>query len=310
MLQSNSDVILGLQQGFVGTWGENYYSDHFGDPSVNGGVGYLTNQNWQDRNEVNAALLDALPDNRMLQVRYPQSKQRFLFGPNAPLSTPPLADSIAFDQSDAARIGLHNDCFLVSEDDLGTFADYGNDENPVSQGNSAILKDYLSQDSRFTLVGGETCSDAYSPQNDCESAAGGQALASLERYHYTFLNSDYNNEVNNDWQTGGCLDDIKKRLGYRYVLRTAELPSAALVSGEISLSLSIENVGFAAAVNPRQLNLVLRHSLTNQLYSYPLVGSQVDVQKWFAGEIAQVAASAMIGNIELGNMSFYCTLAM
>ncbi len=309
VLQSNSDVILGLQQGFIGTWGENYYSDHFGDPSVNGGVGYLTNQNWEDRNEVNAALLAALPVSRMLQVRYPQSKQRFLFGPNAPLSTAPLSSSNAFDQSDIARIGVHNDCFLASQDDLGTFADYGNNSSPVSQGNSATLKEYLSRDSRFTLVGGETCSDAYSPQNDCESVAGGQVLASLERYHYTYLNSDYNNEVNNDWQTGGCLSDIKKRLGYRYVLREADAPSNVSLAGSVAVRLEIENVGFAAAVNPRVLNLVLRHTVSNKYYSYPLVGANVNAQKWLAGEVSSVSARAVIGNIELGEYELLLHIA-
>ena len=36
LLQDNADVIACMQMGFVGTWGENYYSDYFGDPSSNG----------------------------------------------------------------------------------------------------------------------------------------------------------------------------------------------------------------------------------------------------------------------------------
>lgn len=300
LLQENSDVILGLQQGFVGTWGENYYSDYFGDPSVNASLGHLTNQNWADRNEVIAALLSALPQDRMLQVRYPQSKQRFLFGVDAPLSTPPLAVAEAFGQSDAARVGFHNDCFLASEDDLGTFADYGNDASPVSQGNSTVLKDYFSSDSRFVLVGGETCSDAYSPQNDCDSETGGKVVADMERYHYTFLNSDYNNEVNNDWQSRGCLSDIKKRLGYRFVLRSAELPESAVIGSQINLSFNIENLGFAAAVNPKELYLVFRHTVTNEQSSYRLTGLDDNVQHWAPGEIALVNVEATISNIEPG----------
>ena len=79
LLQDNADVIACLQMGFIGTWGENYYSDYFGDPSSNG-KGKLTDKNWSDKNEVLKALLDALPQSRMIQVRTPQMKQRYVYG--------------------------------------------------------------------------------------------------------------------------------------------------------------------------------------------------------------------------------------
>ena len=70
VLQSNSDVISVVQCGFIGVWGEHYYSDHFGDPSE-AGDGKISNANWQKRIDVLQAMLDAVPSNRMLQVRYP-----------------------------------------------------------------------------------------------------------------------------------------------------------------------------------------------------------------------------------------------
>ena len=45
LLQDNADVIACMQMGFIGTWGENYYSDYFGDPSSNG-KGKLIDKNW------------------------------------------------------------------------------------------------------------------------------------------------------------------------------------------------------------------------------------------------------------------------
>ncbi|WP_449437745.1 DUF4874 domain-containing protein [Pedobacter steynii] len=78
LLTENADVIACVQLGFIGTWGENYYSDFFGDASLNGGQeSKLTDQNWRDRIEVLKALLAAMPADRMVQVRYPQFKQRF-----------------------------------------------------------------------------------------------------------------------------------------------------------------------------------------------------------------------------------------
>jgi hypothetical protein len=122
LLQENADVIACMQMGFIGTWGENYYSDYFGDPSSNG-KGKLTDKNWSDKNEVLKALLDALPQSRMIQVRTPQMKQRYVFGVDALTSSPALTDANAFDGSDAARIGFHNDCFLSSPNDYGTYDD-------------------------------------------------------------------------------------------------------------------------------------------------------------------------------------------
>ena len=82
VLQKNADVIAVLQQGFIGIWGENYYTDYFGDASENG-AGKILDNNWTDRNELLKALLDALPKDRMVQVRTPQMKQKFVFGPGA-----------------------------------------------------------------------------------------------------------------------------------------------------------------------------------------------------------------------------------
>jgi hypothetical protein len=52
ILQANSDVIATLQAGFIGVWGEWWYSDYF---SV---------VDWDARREVLLALLDVLPSNR------------------------------------------------------------------------------------------------------------------------------------------------------------------------------------------------------------------------------------------------------
>ena len=64
-----ADVIAVMQMGFIGTWGENYYTDHFGDASQNTPVQKLLDHNWRDRIDVLKALLDAVPKDRMVQVR-------------------------------------------------------------------------------------------------------------------------------------------------------------------------------------------------------------------------------------------------
>lgn len=277
LLQDNADVIACFQMGFVGTWGENYYSDYFGDPSSNG-KGKLTDKNWSDKNEVLKALLDALPQSRMIQVRTPQMKQRYVYGVDAPTSSAALTDAESFTGSDAARIGFHNDCFLSSPNDYGTYDDYGNSSSPRADAYS-VLHAYAATDGKYAVVGGETCDDTYSPENNCENS--GKAQTEMRNMHYSFLNCSYNNDVNNDWESGGCMDAIKKNLGYRFVLHNAIFPKEAVTAGtQLAFTLNIENVGYASPYNARPVQLIMRNKNDKQEFVFTV---DTDVRKWFTG---------------------------
>jgi len=257
-------------------WGENYYSDYFGDASGNS-IGKFTDKNWADKNEVLKALLDAVPADRMIQVRTPQLKQRYVYGVNAPTNSAALTEAESFNETDKSRIGFHNDCFLSSPSDYGTYDDYGNSSSPRSSGN--ILKPYMMEDSRYVAVGGETCDDTFSPYNDCESA--GNAQTEMRNMHYSFLNCAYNNDVNNDWQTGGCMDAIKQNLGYRFVLRTGIYPHTAVEGGKLfSFTLNIENTGYASPYNERTVKLIMRNKQNGAEFSFEV---DTDIRKWFSG---------------------------
>ncbi len=267
LLHEHADVIAVLQMGFIGIWGENYFTDYFGDASTNG-LSVVPDSSWQDRNQVLAALLKALPDDRMVQVRTPQIKQRFVYGPRAPISSAGMDPKDGYRGTDLARIGFHNDCFLASADDYGTFYDVGNSSTKRGPA-TAPLRRYMAQDSRYTAVGGETCDDAFSPQNDC--APLGRAEQEMALMHYSYLNASYNNEVNNDWQTQGCMENIRRRLGYRFVLRSATLPKQIKAGQPLRLDLALENVGYAAPYNPRSLQLILRNTASGAVHSVTVV---------------------------------------
>lgn len=268
ILQANADVIAAVQMGLIGIWGENYYTDFFGDASHP--PNKLVDQNWQDRIDILSALLNAVPENRMIQVRYPQMKQRFVYGINAgtdAVSSPPLTAATAYQGNAISRIGFHNDCILASYTDYGTYSDYGNSSTSAND-DTTNLKPYFAADSRYVVVGGETCNDDdYDPENNCSGtspAAFGDA--ELRRMHYSYLNVDYNNEVNNDWQTGGCMDDIKRRLGYRLELVSGSYSSSGRPGGIVSFSLDIRNTGFAAPFNPRRVEIILRNATSGEKY--------------------------------------------
>ncbi|MFN0214631.1 MAG: DUF4874 domain-containing protein, partial [Saprospiraceae bacterium] len=193
ILLTNADVIAVVTMGFIGAWGEGYYTDHFGDDSQ---PPYgLTAQNWNDRTEVLNALLDALPADRSVQVRIPQMKQKAIYGASAPVNSAPLTVGEAWQNTRKARIGFHNDCFLSGDDDQGTFKNY---DTGVSGSDTTAFKPYFSHDSQFVPVGGETCID-WNPYSDCNGQPGGGAQNEMARMHYSYLNSGWNNAVNNDW---------------------------------------------------------------------------------------------------------------
>ena len=278
ILQKHADVIAVLQEGFIGIWGENFYTDYFGDPGKNG-PGRIMDSSWRDRNEVLNALLQALPADRMIQVRTPQIKQKAIGGPEAAIDTKPLTQSEAYKGNPAARIGFHNDCFLASPDDYGTYYDYGSSNIPQKEANEP-LRQYLQADSRYVAVGGETCDDAFSPQNDCAPA--GHAEQEMAAMHYSFLNSGYNNDVNNDWDSLGCMSSIRRRLGYRFVLRTARFPTTAAAGRPFEFTINLENTGYASPFNPRPVLLVFRNKSTGREIAVPTAGRP---QAWFTGSI-------------------------
>lgn len=220
VLDANQDVIAVVQAGFVGAWGEWHSSTNgLDEPDA--------------RAAIVEALLDAVPADRAVLLRNPVHKQA-IFGEA-------LDATEAWSGSDEARVGHHNDCFLASDTDLGTYP-----EDAVE-----TWKDYVAADTLYVPMGGETCAPN-PPRSECASA-----LEEMERLHFTFLNEDYHPDVIDGWVDGGCKDELDRRLGYRLVLASAELPDAVRPGGRFVLRLRLRNDGFAAPINPRPLRVVL-----------------------------------------------------
>ena len=245
ILQKNDDVILYMEAGFIGAWGEWYYSSH-----------HLNNTN--DRRTVLYALLDALPKDRAVLVRTPDYK-RIILGDNSPLT-----NEEAYNGSYKARIGAHNDCFLASANDYGTYLD-----NDI-EGD----KTYLNLDNRFVPQGGETCCD-------CGYDGCANALTNLNRMHWSILNMDYHPDVLKRWVNEGCMEEIKRRLGYRFSLINATISDSIKPKGIFHAEVSIRNEGFASPFNPHSLEVILRNETTNK--KYRLITSE-DPRFWFSGD--------------------------
>jgi hypothetical protein len=255
ILRQNADVIEVVQSGFVGLWGEGYYTDHFSNPQD---PSQVSDQNWADRKAVVTALLTALPKNRMVQVRTPYMKQR-MFG--VPTGTEgALTAEQAYDGSALARIGHHNDCFLASPDDFGTYL-----SDPIE-----LDKDFVAQDTNYVPQGGETC-NVNPPRSEWESAA-----AEMARLHFSYLNTDYNKDVLGSW--GANITIAQQKLGYRFALTESTVTNKARPRGDVGVSLKVRNDGWAAPYNPRRVQLVFQSDKHTFKVEVP-----ADPRRWGAG---------------------------
>jgi len=236
-LAANKDVIYVLETGFVGQWGEWYYTSHFGNKSQ-----HLND----DRRAVVTAMLDACPSDRFLLVRYPLIKTEYLGDENA-------LDSIqAFGGTNRARMGHHNDAFLNSYGNDGT---YGRDGDGPED--DPVLRAYIASETLYVPNGGETNVEKSSLANVV--AQYDTTMAELRRYHWSFCGSSYSKKVTDKWRANGAFDEMNRKLGYRYQLVDADLPETVEAGGQMVFQCTIRNVGFAPIYNERKVYLVLRN---------------------------------------------------
>lgn len=281
VLETNADVIATMQAGFIGAWGEWYYTSQpeFGGNGYNGTN--LTTANINNRRDIVNAILAALPASRTVSIRTPTIKQE-LYSQTA------LTSTQAFNESNIARIGHHNDCFLASADDEGTY------DNVTTQ------YPYLAQETKFLPMGGETCG-INSPRSDCATA-----LVEMEKFHWSMMNLDYYPAVIDGFENGNCFPDMQKKLGYRFQLNSAILPNAVALGTQLAVTLKIKNTGFAAPYNERHAYIVLKNLSTNQVY--PILMA-TDPRTWLGpNEIAITENLTLPSNLTTGNYKMYLSL--
>lgn len=255
LLQKNTDVIAWVEAGFIGAWGEWHTSTN--------GLDNIT-----DKRDILNALLAAIP-NRFVQVRYPANIIELYPNPE-----------------DAANawVAHHNDCFLSSETDVGTYE---------SNGVNNIERDqaYLTELTRLTPMSGETCAP-FPPRSECESAV--QEMALL---HFSSINEAHHKRVVSSWEEGGCLQEITDRMGYRLALTSADFNEQARPGGLLNLTVNINNSGFAALMNPRPLFVVLAGR--DDIPPY-MVRLELDPRTWQPGDSSFTAVIRLPSKIEEG----------
>ena len=222
-LHKQVGVIACVQAGFIGAWGEWYYSTN----KLNNPTAYR---------QLLDKWLEVLPVERCIQVRTPKYKQEYVG------NATPLNDRTAFKNTAAARIAHHNDAFMTDETNMGTYEDIEKD------------KSYVAQDALYLPLGGETAE----PPKNVKWASGEKAWNEIYNLHWSFLNDAYYKPLLKSWANGGWLDKIKKFLGYRIALTKVKFSEQNAPGSDLKLNLWFTNTGTACMYNARPACFILR----------------------------------------------------
>lgn len=279
ILQEFGDVLFCLQAGFVGSWGEWYYTSYFN-------MNPATQKAYEPRKHLLDALLDAVPEDRQIEVRTPTFKMK-IYGYA-------LADTLtaaeAHTNTIKARIGGHNDCFLASENDTGTF-------------HNQTERNYWQAETRYTIMGGESCGT--SSYCDCDNGTRPGAVEVMENYHFTYLHIGYHPAVLALWRKNGCFSEIENRMGYRLVLRDCYFTTPATAGSDFRIVLNIDNVGFASPMNPREAEFVLTDASGKVLQTYEV---KSDPRTWHSNEDIVIDQTIQLPASASGNVKLYLNL--
>ena len=279
-LQKHADVIACVQCGFLGSWGEWYYTDN----------GYRQNptkdSDYEMRWEVLEHMLRAVPESRQVALRIPAYKRRWLKMRGDTLMSP-LTASEAHDGSYKARIAGHNDCFVSSSNDVGTYL--GGDKE----------RNFWAEDTKYTFMGGETC-------EKCGYSNGTYALKEMRTYHWSYINRDYRESVTSMWRNDGTMDSILHKIGYRLVLDKAIITSNPKVGNEFKAWFQLRNVGFAAPMNKRDVELVFVNA--NDPSEKHVFKQDVDPRFWLPEEEHKFTLSCTLNNFQEGQYKVYLNL--
>ena len=226
------DILFCVQAGFLGPWGE-WHSSYYGDPP-----------SLSARKAVMAALMDAVPKSRQIEVRRPMFIRDMYPGQS-------LTPSTAFQKTDLARTGYHNDSLLSSEDDNGTYVDPGYSRQ--------MELDWADNHNRYTpFVAESSMLSSYSDP--------GNAVYELGKLHAQMLNDEYYPSVLAKWkntttQGVSTYHYISQHMGYRFVLSKASVNSGLARGGALHLVLCFQNTGFANLINARDFQIVLSNGV-------------------------------------------------
>ena len=204
VITANADTIVAMQGGFIGKWGESHSSTNGLDSPVN-------------KLKIRDAIYAVVPKTLAMQWRYPR-------------------DITSWQPADT-RMGFHNDCFLASDSDGGTF--FGDAKE------SKRLRDAMVAATSRSFYSAETCNiRPTEARYDCKAI-----LSEGAQFHLSSLNLDYYRVFHDTWRKQGCFDEVSRKLGYDLRLVSMTIGRRGTVK------LTVANDGWARPAQARPLVL-------------------------------------------------------
>lgn len=233
-----SDIIYTVQAGFVGVWGRGIDTNGFStSPST-----FLS-----DYTDVVNALLMSTPATMYLQVGNWQVLQNFL-PPGAPNLGIGSGSYLPFTGQVWNRVGLFNDNFVARFGDLGTY--------PQTEPEQTNWREFLKQQSKYIPFTATTSYDV-NLGGDVRTTPTG-FLQELDDFNIGSIDGDIGSAEFGpvSWTTNNTRQQIASKLGYRFVLESAELPIELLPGSQFTVKLRVRNDGFGYLLTEKLINLV------------------------------------------------------
>ncbi len=236
---SNVDVMALGGLGMYGNWGEQW-----GTANTTGRRLFEVNDNTKT---IFTAMLDAIPTNRMIMMRYTWTMRQLI-------GDVPCPESEAFSGADRSRVGHYNDCFLAEGS-----SEEGLDEGPWG---------YTSVQGAFTpdLAVDMSCANNYTDP---------LVLDNLDKQHFDFA------QLDNGKLSSAALQTIDKYIGYRYRLVKATIQNEVSAGGNLSVNIEVKNDGYGAIFNARKIEMILRNQSNGKKYVTNIEGDKVGNRKYF-----------------------------
>lgn len=274
------DVIAYVELGFFGPWGEMHSSTLCTEKNIS---------------IILDKMLDSTPENLKVGVRHPGYYADF-----ANILRSELNKNITIKGTKYYRIGIFNDGYLGSNNDLGT---YQNRDVEIS---------WLEKQALHTFFGGEVVANSTSNPINNSSYMINEAF----KTHTTYLNKDWNKTVIDAWKKEKYEGDdltyigesgykyILNHLGYRFVLRNSYVPDNVYQNEKISISLDIENVGFGNLINSKKVTILL---VQNDLKFE--IDTSVDATLWNSRETSNINLNVSLPENIKGTFDVYLRIS-
>jgi hypothetical protein len=273
------------------------------------------------RYELIKLILDTLPDNVILSLRYPVFIMEAKY-----LAQNPPGGQTALTQAQLDRIGFHNNSFMVEPGDWGSYSTYGQSvwwarasgwaksNIPTNDEIRGWMYDWRTSAGGNMMMGGEV---EWSEPTDWgfegtllyeQNEPPLRVLSDLANLHTTHMSTDYNGIHIDLWRetmlpaselgepAESVYERMGRKMGYRPRLVKAEFTTAQASGGEFKISADIINDGYAGIVRARPAFIVFDDGKNR--YDLPL--GDVDVRLWMAGENTLDASFALPADMPKG----------